>query len=139
MQVSGIMHEILQLKTIATQARSVEISKDALGSLEEEVWEDLNALTVQLLSAIYEVIWAHVGELACKALAVVVFFLIAWKMSVEPVGHMNLAEAVVFAVCDSCDILLCTLEEAEIVLLVNDLADRLVQVAQSFSFEWMTS
>ena len=56
-------------------------------------------------------------------------------MSVEPVGHMNLAEAVVFAVCDSCDILLCTLEETEIVLLVNDLADRLVQVAQSFSVE----
>ena len=76
---------------------SVELAKDLLGHGEHVVGHDLNAIIVDFLSAIHEVIGLDVGELLGKTLAVLVFLLITRGMKVEAVGNDSVLEAIVLA------------------------------------------
>ena len=84
----------------------MEIAEDLLRYVEHVLGEDLNAIIVDSLSAIHEVISFNIGELLCKTLAILVLLLVTRGVRVEAVGDNGALEAVVLAHRDTGNVLL---------------------------------
>jgi hypothetical protein len=84
----------------------VEITKDLLRYVEHVLGQDLNAIIIDSLSAIHEVISFNIGELLSKTFAILVLFLITRSVSMEAVRNNCVLKAVIFAYRDTSNVLL---------------------------------
>ena len=94
--ITTLIFDQMQRKA-CVKIRSVEIAEDLLRHVEHVLGQDLNAIVIDSLSAIHEVISLDVWELLSKALAILILFLVTRSVSVEAVGNNCIFEAVVLA------------------------------------------
>ena len=113
----------------------MELTKDLLRHIENVLRKNCNPVTIELLSALYEVIGLHTWEFLSEALAIEVFLLIASGMIVETVRNMDTFEAVILAISEAGLVLLVATEEAELILLINETPKVLIQVRKSLGIE----
>ena len=109
----------------------MKLAENLLRHIEHELREDLYTVVIDALGAIHIVLWLHIWELVCEALAIEVLFLIARSVEVVAVRDHHTSEAVIFAGGKTWLIFLSTAEEAELILLINKGAEILIQVGKS--------
>ena len=106
----------------------MELTKDLLGDVEHVLRKDLNAVIIDALCAIHEVVWLYIGEFVCQALAIEILFLVTRGVRVIAEGDDNALEAIVLASCNTWLVLLGATVEAKLILLIDEGAKVLIQV-----------